>query len=220
MSVRLTDVRLLLLAALTSFVVLPGPASAEPGSTGADALPVEGITLDVVSINGSGCPPGTADVSMLPDGTGFRVTYRDFLARAGGNADPVDFRKNCQLNVLVHIPQGFTFAIASADYRGRARLEAGASALQRTNYYFQGSADNTFVDHTFAGPLFSGWATTDQTPVTELVFAPCGETRNVNVNTELRVNEGSTNAGKVSSMSMRTSDGNIDTIVHFQWKQC
>lgn len=213
MSVRLTNVRLLLLAALTSFFVLPGSASAE-------ALPPEGITLDVVSINGSGCPPGTAAVSVLPDGTGFRVAYREFLARAGGSADPVEFRKNCQLNVLVHVPQGFTFAIASADYRGRARLEAGATALQRTNYYFQGSPDNNFVDHTFAGPLFSGWQTSDITPVTELVYAPCGEVRSVNVNTELRVDEGSLNAGRTSSMSMRASDGNVDTIVHFQWKQC
>lgn len=213
MSVRLTNVRLLLLAALTSLFVLPGSASAE-------APPLEGITLDVVSINGSGCPPGTAAVSGLPDGTGFRVAYREFLVRAGGSANPVEFRKNCQLNVLVHVPQGFTFAIASADYRGRARLEAGATASQRTNYYFQGSPENNVVDHAFAGPLFSGWQTSDSTPVTELVYAPCGQTRNVNVNTELRVDEGSVNAGKTSSMSMRASDGNVDTIVHFEWKQC
>ena len=205
--------RLLLLAALTSVFVLPGTA-------GAETAPSDKITLDVVTVNGSGCPAGTADVATLSDNTGFRVTYREFLARAGGDANPVEFRKNCQLNVLVHIPQGFTFAIASADYRGRSRLEAGATALQRTNYYFQGSADNNYVDHSFAGPLSGVWHTTDETPVTELVYAPCGEYRNINLNTELRVNEGSPNANKVSSMSMRTTDGNVDTIVHFAWKQC
>jgi hypothetical protein len=204
-------VRLLLLAALTSVFVTPGVASAEsPGQ----------ITLDVVSVNGSGCPPGTANVAVLPDGTGFRVTYRDFIARAGGNADLVEFRKNCQINVLVHVPQGFTFAIASADYRGRARLEAGATALQRTNYYFQGSPDNNYSDHSFAGPLSAVWQTRDETPVAELVWAPCGVYRGLNVNTELRVNEGTLNANKTSTMSMRTTDGNVDTIVHFHWKQC
>jgi hypothetical protein len=214
MSVRLTSVRMLLLVALTGVFALPmgGSASAE--------APVDRITLDVVSVNGSGCPPGTADVAVLPDNTGFRVTYREFLARAGGSANPVEFRKNCQLNVLVHVPQGFTFAIASADYRGRASLAAGASALQRTNYYFQGSPDNNYVDHSFAGPYSAVWHTTDETPVTELVYAPCGEFRNLNINTELRVNEGTTNPGRTSSMSMRTTDGNIDTIVHFHWKQC
>jgi Domain of unknown function (DUF4360) len=206
-------VRLLLLAALTSVFVSPGVASAE-------SPPPDQIVLDVVSVNGSGCPPGTASVSMLSDNTGFRVTYRQFIATAGGGADPTDFRKNCQINLLVHVPQGFTFAIAEADYRGRARLEAGATALQRTNYYFQGSADNHYADHTFAGPLSSTWATTDRTPVAELVYAPCGVFRGLNLNTELRVDEGTTNSHKASSMSMRATDGNVDTIFHFHWKNC
>lgn len=205
-------VRLLLLAALTSVFIVPGAASAE--------APADRIVLDVQSVNGSGCPAGTADVVAMSDNTGFRVTYREFIARAGGAAASTDFRKNCQLNVLVHIPQGFTFAIASADYRGRARLESGASALQRTNYYFQGSADNNFVDHSFNGPLSAPWSTTDETPVAELVYAPCGEVRSLNLNTELRVYEGTANANKTSSMSMRASEGNVETIVHFGWKQC
>ena len=92
MSVRLTSVRLLLLVALTSVFALPGTAGAEAPS-GAR------ITLDVVSVNGSGCPPGTAGVAVLPDNTGFRVTYRDFLAEAGGNADPVDFRSFQKINL-------------------------------------------------------------------------------------------------------------------------
>jgi hypothetical protein len=204
-------VRLLLLAALTSVFVSPGVASAE-------APPPDQIVLDVVSVNGSGCPQGTADVRMLSDNTGFRVTYRDFIARAGGGAAATEFRKNCQISLLVHVPQGFTFAIAEADYRGRARLESGASALQRTNYYFQGSADNNYEDHTFAGPLSANWATTDRAPV--LVYAPCSEFRGLNLNTELRVDEGAVNANKTSTMSMRASDGNVDTLFHFQWKKC
>jgi hypothetical protein len=206
-------VRLLLLVALTSVFVLPGTAAA-------DAPPADRIVLDVVTVNGSGCPPGTADVSILSDNTGFRVTYRDFLARAGGSATPTEFRKNCQINVLVHIPQGFTFAIASAEYRGRARLESGASALQRSNYYFQGSPDNNYVDHSFNGPLSAGWETRDVTPVAELVYAPCGQYRNLNINTELRVDEGTQNANKVSTMSMRATEGNVDTLYNFHWKQC
>jgi hypothetical protein len=206
-------VRLLLLAALTSVFVMPGVASA-------DAPPADRIVLDVQSVNGSGCPPGTAGIAVLSDNTGFRVTYREFLARAGGSVDPTDFRKNCQLSLLVHVPQGFTFAIASAEYRGRARLESGASALQRTNYYFQGSPSNHYVDHSFAGPLSALWETRDVTPVAELVYAPCGEYRGLNVNTELRVDEGSQNANKTSSMSMRSSEGNVDTIYNFHWKHC
>ncbi|MEJ3741876.1 DUF4360 domain-containing protein [Actinomycetes bacterium KLBMP 9797] len=217
----LSPKRVALTAVTTALVLsLSGPVYAASAEVAEAAPPSGQITLDVVTVNGSGCPAGSAYVSMLPDNTGFRITYRDFVVQAGGDAKPTDFRKNCQVNVLVHIPQGFTFAIARADYVGRARLESGATGLQRTNYYFQGSSDNNYADHNFSGPLWSRWHTIDAAPITELVYAPCGEHRNINVNTELRVDEGTANAGKVSSLSLRSSEGSVETIIQFSWKTC
>jgi hypothetical protein len=223
MTARQASVMSAILAGVSTFLTLTlaVPAHAgHRGSSASDAPPADAITVDVVSVNGSGCPAGSATVTVLEDHTAFRVTYHDFSVTAGGASAPTDFRKNCQLNLLIHVPQGFTFAIASADYRGRARLQDGATGLQRTNYYFQGSPDNNFVDHPFAGPLRAVWHTTDTTPVAELVFAPCGVFRNLNLNTELRVHAGTVAPDKVSAMSMRTTDGDIDTIFHFAWKTC
>jgi hypothetical protein len=218
MTFRLSGARWAALASVValSAVLLPSVASAAEEEL---AAPPSGrITLDVVTVNGSGCPAGTASVSMLPDNSGFRINYSDFRAEDGGNAAPTDFRKNCQVNLNVHIPQGFTFAVARADYWGRAHLAAGASALQRSNYYYQGSSENSTVDHTYTGPLSGSWRSTDITEVAELVYAPCGEVRNLNINTELRVNSG-TSTSK-SWISMRASDGQVYTLVQFAWKTC
>ena len=196
-------------------LAVPGVSHADDAS----APPAAGqVTLEVQTVNGSGCPAGTAAVTMLPDNTGFRVKYTDFRAEDGGNAEPTAIRKNCQVNLLVHIPQGFTFAIARADYVGRAHLESGATALERSNYYFQGSSDNSYADHWFGGPLDGTWRATDITATADLVFAPCGVTRSLNINTELRVDAGSSAAK--SYISMRASDGEVYTLVQFQWKQC
>jgi len=194
----------------------PGPAAAGVGDS--TAPPDDVIVVDVVTVNGSGCPAGTASVTVSPDNTGFRVTYRNYVARDGAGADPVDFRKNCQLNLLVHIPQGFTYAIARADYRGFASLKAGATALQRAAYYFQGSSDTAYSDHPFAGALRGDWHTVDETPVAALVFAPCGRNVNLNVNTELRVDAGPSNGR--SFIEMDSTNGRINTIFQFHWKQC
>jgi hypothetical protein len=208
------------IAGLATIAVLglPGPAHAGLVRSNATlaAPPTAPVTVDVNTVNGSGCPAGTATVRMLSDNSGFRVAYRDFVARDGGNAAPTDIRQNCQVNVTIHIPQGFTYAIASADYRGQASLQNGASALHRTNYYFQGSSDNNVFDHVFAGPFRGTWRSSDSTPFTELVFAPCGVDRSLNINTELRVNS----PVGASWISMRSSDGDVDTIAHFSWKQC
>ena len=63
-----------------------------------------------------GFAAASTTVTVLEDPPPFGVTYRDFVAQAGGDSRPTDFRRNCQINLQIHVPQGFTFAIAGADY--------------------------------------------------------------------------------------------------------
>lgn len=179
------------------------------------------ILIEVVTVNGSGCPLGTAAVAVSPDNTAFTVTYSDYLAQVGVGARPTDFRKNCQLNLKVHVPTGFTYAILQADYRGYGFLETGATAQQRANYYFQGMSQTTMATHTYSGPLDDNWQNTDMADVAAVVWHPCGEQRNLNINTELRVNAGSSNPAITTSfMSMDSTDGAINTKYHFGWQRC
>ncbi|WP_231334065.1 DUF4360 domain-containing protein [Actinomadura graeca] len=171
-------------------------------------------------MNGSGCPAGTAAVAPSSDNTAFTVTYSDYLAQTGGSSKPTDIRKNCQLSLAVHIPQGFTYGIASADYRGFASLADGASGLERANYYHQGMQQSTPISHSIRGPYSDNWQFTDRTPVTEIVWKPCGENRNFNINTELRVDEGTSAPGETSFMAFDSADGSVRTVYHFAWKEC
>ena len=128
--------------------MLAAPASA----TGFMDLPVppptDRIVIDVVTVNGTGCPAGTAAIAVSPDNTAFTVTYSAYTALVGVGATSTDWRKNCQLNIVVHVPQGFTYAISKVDYRGFASIQGGASALERANYYFQGQSQTAYVSHT------------------------------------------------------------------------
>ncbi|MFD9689688.1 DUF4360 domain-containing protein [Kitasatospora sp. NPDC059146] len=190
---------------------------------GGDSLPTppDRIVIDVATVNGSGCPAGTAAVAVSPDNTAFTVTYSSYLAQVGVGSKPTDFRKNCQLDLRVHVPQGFTYAIASADYRGFAHLEQGANGTERANYYFQGDSQTSYQSHRFDGPKDDSWQATDTVDVAALVFAPCGEERNFNINTELRVAGGSSDQAHTTSfMTMDSTDGNINTTYHLAWKQC
>ncbi|MGK3201775.1 DUF4360 domain-containing protein [Amycolatopsis sp. MEPSY49] len=195
-------------------------ALAAPVDSPASSAPTEKITLDVKTINGSGCPAGTATATadVASDNTSFTVHYTNFTAKAGGGASALDARKNCQINVLVHVPQGFTYAIAEAEYRGFAHIESGASALEQANYYFTGTAPTARVRHTYPGPFHGVWRATDTTDVAALVFAPCGEDRNLNINAELRADAGS--SGGTSYIEMDSEHASVDTIYHFAWKTC
>ncbi|MFC5957465.1 DUF4360 domain-containing protein [Streptomyces sp. NPDC005774] len=200
--------------------LLTASISAHNPSTGFVDPPPDKIVIKVATVNGSGCPQGTTAVAVSEDNTAFTVTYSDYLARAGGASDPTASRKNCQLSLIVHVPQGFTYAIASADYRGFAALQPGATGTQRASYYFQGSPNTEYRSHPFAGPYDDNWQATDTTDWAQLVYAPCGVQRNFNINTELRVGAGTSSPDKVSFMTMDSTDGDISTTYHMAWKEC
>ncbi|MCX5380542.1 DUF4360 domain-containing protein [Streptomyces sp. NBC_00091] len=205
-------------AALAAAALTPSAGAASSAPTPA---PPGQITIDVVQVNGSGCRPGTATVSVSPDNTAFTVTYSEYLAQVGKDAKATDFRKNCQLGLNVNVPQGYTYAIAKADYRGFASLADGASATQKASYYFQGMSQTSSRAHTMRGPAEGNWQVSDSVPVEALVFSPCGAKRNLNINTELLAQAGSSDtANSTSFLTMDSTDGSINTVYHFSWKTC
>jgi hypothetical protein len=204
-----------LFASLAATAV-PTAASAKPWTP-----PTDKMVIDVVAANGSGCPGKTANVTVAPDRTAFTVTYSEFTAQVGVGAKPTDFRRNCQLALNVHVPQGYTYAIAGADYRGFAHLEAGATGTETAFFYFQGESQTTKIKHDFSGYTDSDWQRTDTVGIGSLSYLRCGEERFLNLNTELRVAGGWSNTKKTTSfMTMDSTDGRIDTVYHFAWKKC
>ncbi|GLW34526.1 DUF4360 domain-containing protein [Actinoplanes regularis] len=212
---NLLNIKYAVAAVLSPALAIPLGAPAY-GASGAGAEAAGVVTVEVIAANGSGCAPGTATVTGNADDTGFRVRYRDFIAEAGGDASATDRRKNCQVSVLVSIPSGWTIAIAEATYRGRANLYSGASGLHRTTYYWQGSSQSDSVSQTFTGPRSDSWSTTQVAGV--LHYQPCDTQSVLNINTELRVDAGTST--RKNSLSMRTSDGDVDTLFNYSLTPC
>ncbi len=79
-----------------------------------------------------------------------------------------------------------------------------------------GSSANHRTEETFTGPLNSFWATDDMAPA--LVYVPCDEQRILNINTALRVDDGTSTAR--SSMSITSSKGDVDTLFNVSRARC
>ncbi|MFI0412468.1 DUF4360 domain-containing protein [Actinomadura sp. 3N508] len=205
-------------AAIAMAAASAGPAAA--AAPGSYLVPgPDGVTIEIATVNGSGCPAGTAAVAVSDDKEAFTVTYSDYTVMAGGGAASTDFRKNCQISMKVHVPQGFTYAISNTDYRGFASLPAGATGVQKASYYFQGQQQTAAKTHTLRGEYADNFQFTDTNDVGQMVWKPCGEERNFNINTELRVTKGS-NPEEMAFMAMDSADGSIKTIYRFEWMKC
>lgn len=205
------------LATASSAAAASATASA-PASAPASAAavpPPRGVTMAVVTVNGSGCPPGTAKVTPSHGNAAFTVTYDSYVAWAGGAAPPTDFRKNCQLNVRVDAPDDYTYAVIGITHRGFGHLKSEVTGMKRTNYYFQGDSRSQSVTHTLNGPYNKSWRFADRTDPDERIYKPCGKDRNLNINSELRVTPG---GSETSFMAMESENANA--IYHLAWKRC
>jgi hypothetical protein len=182
------------------------------------APPSDNITIDLVTVNGSGCPLGSAWALTTPDKTGFKVFYSKYLAEAGPGIEATAERKNCQINLLVHVPQGYSYAIAKAEYIGYANLSAGVTGIQDANYYFMGDSASTMVTHKINGPLNGIWKSTEI--ASALVYSPCGAERNLNINSSLRVDAGNVKLNSPNMIAMFASSGDVWTLFNFSWRTC
>ncbi|MEV6346253.1 DUF4360 domain-containing protein [Actinoplanes sp. NPDC051851] len=182
--------------------------------------PRQEMTIKVVTANGSGCPGKSAIIDVAPDNRAFTVSYSEFTAQVGPQAKPTDYRKNCQLMLNVLVPSGFTYAIAGADYRGFGHLEEGAYGSQTAFYYFQGWPQTGKSRTDFNGWFDDDWQHSDKIEIGALNYLPCGSLRNLNVNTELRVNAGTSDRKSTSFLTMDSSDGSLETTYHVAWQKC
>jgi hypothetical protein len=172
------------------------------------------VLVDVISVNGSGCPAGTSAIALTPDTSDVEISFSDYLVQAGPGVKATESRKNCTIALSVHAPTGFTFAITQAGYRGWGSLQVGATSRFVASYYFRGMSQTNTATHSFTGPLEDEWQTTDNTDIAAITWAPCGEPRYLNINTEARVSAGS-GATAVSYFSVEEAFG-----FTLLWQRC
>jgi hypothetical protein len=190
-------------------------ASSLPGNVSPD-----NVSVEVASVNGSGCPNGIAHAVVSSDNAELTVTSIGFVAQVGEGAEPGDFRRNCQINLSVDVPEGFTYAISEAEYRGLVDLADGASATEQTSYYFQGSSRTVRMNSTMQGPATRIWRAKHTLDNQSLVYAPCGAKRNLNINSEVRVTADASDPSAVSILSRGLPFIGADSVYRLTWKRC
>ncbi|KJK46516.1 hypothetical protein UK23_23225 [Lentzea aerocolonigenes] len=172
-------------------------------------VPPGPVTVEVVSVGGTGCPQGTTNVAMSEDNEAFTVTYSDFLVQAKGS----EAKKSCTIELELNHADGYAYGIAATDYRGFASLEQGAKGTARNSYHFPGFPTRHSM-HTYQGPMSDNWQVTDKPD--SVAHGPCKDKKPLSIETELKV----TGKRNVSFMTMDSTDSSVSTTYRLQWKKC
>jgi len=197
------------LSSLLSMVLVAGAMAAQAQS---------GIKLGQPAYGGTGCPGGSASVTLSPDETAVSILFDSYLAEAGASTGKTVDRKSCNISVPVQVPQGYSVAVFQVDYRG-FNLIPGRGAYTRfdTEYFWAGSRGPRF-SRIYSGPQTDNYTQTDGLIAQTLVWTPCGASVNLRVNSSVMAQ---TNRNQDQTMiTVDSADLTSGLIYHLQWRRC
>ncbi|GAA2358628.1 hypothetical protein Cme02nite_34800 [Catellatospora methionotrophica] len=115
-----------LLLACTAIVLA---TTAVPGTAHATGPDPDTVYIAGIAYGGTGCPNGSVASSFSNDRTSATLIFDQFVASTGPGVPVTERRKNCQINLNLHIPRSLAWlAAVKVDHRGYVGVPAGITA--------------------------------------------------------------------------------------------
>ena len=185
-------------------LAVSGPASADD------------IALGIPGYGGAGCPAGSVSATLSPDAKSLSLLFDQYEVSAGGTTGRSYDRKACNVAIPVHVPNGYSIAVLSVDYRGYNHLPYGATSQFNVEYFFAGGRGPAFR-RSFWGALDSDYFINNMLQAESFVWSPCGADVNLRTNSSMRVN---TVGNREASATVDSEDVNAAIIYHLQMRRC
>lgn len=94
------------------------------------------FTIGEPTVEGNGCPQGSYEVVLSPDGNELSVLFSMFTAETS-ETESFNFT-NCNVAVPIDVPAGITVGLLGVDYRGLAFIPTDGTGIISREYFFAG----------------------------------------------------------------------------------
>lgn len=201
---------------LTKLVMISALSAAAPAF--AEEMPPAGsVQIDTVRFNGTGCRSGTAALNISPDRRALTLIFNEYSVDAS-TGQPSHRKKSCDIDVRMKVPDGWTFALATVDYRGYAGLEAGTSGWQESRVQFAPGPMVKLGGMSLTGPYDGDFQVHNDAPATR-PNAPCsGPTRGMKLKTDIGVE--TPPRGGNAYLAVDSADTEVSQLYQIVWKRC
>ena len=197
-----------------------GLVCAVPYVFGAEAP--EQIKIVNLQVRGSGCPEGSVQQNIAPDGQSFVLYFYEYIAEIGSEVARTENRKACQLSLNLRHTPGWRFAVVKFEFTGYVNIDNGISASQEALYYFQGDENGLNFSEAMTGPKDGIYHIVQKVEPTVRYWSFCDVERAINIRTSVKLinleNASSSASGFIGTDSI---DGTIGTQTwNIVWQKC
>lgn len=177
----------------------------------------QNLQLGTPAYGGTGCPAGTASVSVSPSNDAVSILFDQYVAEAGRTTARRIDRKSCNITIPVFVPSGYSVAVFAVDYRGYNAVPSGAYSRFDAEYFWAGSRGPR-ISRVFNGPINDIYSLTDNLIATTLVWSPCGASVNLRINSSMMAQSNSRMDQTMSTVD--SADITSGLIYHLQFRRC
>jgi len=179
----------------------------------------EYVRVRSITYAGTGCPAGTVYENIAPDYRAFTLYFDSFMAESGPGRSLSQSRKNCSIMLSLDHPAGWQYTVDTVDYAGYVSLEPNVQAIQKSSYYFQGQFQTANLQTTFYGPVARDYQIRDQLGLSALVWSPCGASRALILNAQVRADNFRNRSG-YGLIPLDTIRAAASHRYGIQWRRC
>ncbi|RYP07325.1 hypothetical protein DL764_002577 [Monosporascus ibericus] len=175
----------------------------------------EKVRVHSVRLLGSGCPKGSADVTIDATGTLFEATFSEYIVESGKGKGARDWRKNCKLTMNMEFDAGFQFSILETSMQGFAEIPKYGKGHCDNTFSFTGQHDKVNFGIDLKGH-YSGPFDLRSDPAI-IAWSPCGgSTAILNMNTQCNLSPSHLPA----LIAVDSVSGMLTVKFAIQWQYC
>jgi hypothetical protein len=177
------------------------------------------ISLGSPAYGGTGCPAGTASVSLTEDQQTLSILFDSFVVQAPTMQNAMFDRKSCNLRIPVRVGSGYQVALIAFDYNGFAAIPSGGRGNFEARYAYVGQARPAIFRKSF-GAQIGNYSLKNELISTTVDWTPCSTGKDLMMVVDANILAQTNNRRDATQLSIDSVDVSTGLLYKYQIRRC
>lgn len=178
------------------------------------------IRLGIPAYGGTGCPAGSASVSITDDQQILSVLFDNFVAQAPTMQGATFDRKSCNLRIPVSVGPGYQVALIAFDYRGFAAIPSGGRGQFEARYAYVGQRRPAIFRKSFQSGRADNYSLKNELISTTVDWTPCSTGRDLMMTVDANILAVTNSMQQATNVSIDSVDVEAGLLYAVQLRRC